>query len=86
MRRARSAYYGLIAYLDEKIGSLLDALEETGLRENTVVVYTSDHGESLGEHGMWYKCNLYEQSVRIPLDYFVARKSAPPPRAGARLI
>ena len=67
MRRARSAYYGLIAYLDEKVGRLLDALDETGLRENTVVVYTSDHGELLGEHGMWYKCSLYEQSVRIPL-------------------
>ena len=67
VRRARSAYYGLVTYLDEKVGRLLDALEETGLRENTVVVYTSDHGEFLGEHGMWYKCSLYEQAVRIPL-------------------
>jgi choline-sulfatase len=67
VRRARSAYYGLVTYLDEKVGRLLNALDETGLRERTVVVYTSDHGELLGEHGLWYKCSFYEQSVRIPL-------------------
>lgn len=67
IRRARAAYYGLIAYLDDKIGRLLDALDETGMAENTVVVHTSDHGESLGEHGLWRKMNFYEQSARVPL-------------------
>ena len=67
IRRARAAYYGLITYLDDKIGSLLDALDETGMAENTVVVHTSDHGESLGEHGLWRKMNFYEQSARVPL-------------------
>ena len=67
VRRARSAYYGLVTSLDERLGRLLDALDETGLRERTAVVYTSDHGELLGEHGMWYKSSFYEQSVRIPL-------------------
>lgn len=65
--RARAAYYGLVTYLDEKIGRLLDALETQGLADNTVVIYTSDHGESLGEHGLWRKMNFYEQSARVPL-------------------
>ena len=56
-----------VTYMDERLGRLLDALDETGLRERTAVVYTSDHGELLGEHGMWYKSSFYEQSVRIPL-------------------
>ena len=46
---------------------LLDALERHGLRENTVVVYVSDHGEMAGEHGMWRKSNFYEASARVPL-------------------
>lgn len=66
-RRGRAGYYGLIAYLDEKIGRLLDALDATGQREHTLVIYTSDHGEMAGEHGMWRKSNFYEQSVRVPL-------------------
>jgi len=66
-RRGRVGYYGLIAYLDDKIGRLLAALEETGQRENTIVIYTSDHGEMAGEHGMWRKSNFYEQSARVPL-------------------
>ena len=65
--RARAAYYGLVTYLDDKIGRLLDALENNGLAENTVVIHTSDHGESLGEHGLWRKMNFYEQSARVPL-------------------
>ncbi len=67
IRRARAAYYGLVTYLDDKIGRLLDALEEGGMAENTVIVHTSDHGESLGEHGLWRKMNFYEQSARVPL-------------------
>ena len=67
VRRARAGYYGLITYLDEKIGRLLQVLEETGQRENTVVVHFSDHGEMNGEHGMWRKSSLYEASSRVPL-------------------
>lgn len=66
-RRGRAGYYGLITYLDDKIGRLLAALDETGQRENTIVIYTSDHGEMAGEHGMWRKSNFYEQSSRVPL-------------------
>ena len=67
VRRGRVGYYGLITYLDEKIGRLLDALEATGQREDTLIAYFSDHGEMAGEHGMWRKSNFYEQSVRVPL-------------------
>ena len=67
IRRARAAYYGLISYMDDKIRSLLEALESAGLSENTVVVYTSDHGEMLGEHGIWRKMSFYEEAARIPL-------------------
>jgi choline-sulfatase len=67
VRRGRAAYYGLITYLDDKIGRLVAALDETGQLENTLVIYTSDHGEMNGEHGMWRKSNFYEQSVRVPL-------------------
>ncbi len=65
-RRGRAGYYALITYLDDKIGRLLAVLDETGQREKTVVVYTSDHGEMAGEHGMWRKSSFYEQSARVP--------------------
>lgn len=74
VRRARAGYYGLITYLDEKIGNLLQTLEETGQLENTVVIYTSDHGEMNGEHGMWRKSNFYEASARIPLQIMFPEK------------
>jgi choline-sulfatase len=64
---ARHAYYAMISYLDEKLGQLLDQLEETGLREDTVVVFTSDHGEMMGERGMWFKQCFWEWSARVPL-------------------
>ena len=67
VRRARSGYYGMITELDEYVGKIWTALERTGQLENTIFVYTSDHGESLGEHGLWYKNNLYDVAARVPL-------------------
>lgn len=67
VRRARAAYYAMITEMDEYVGRLWSALEETGQLENTLFVYTSDHGESLGEHGLWLKNNLYDVGARIPL-------------------
>jgi choline-sulfatase len=66
-RRARVAYYSLCTFLDRQLGRILDALESSGLAENTIVVYTSDHGEQLGEHGLWWKTTFYEGSVGVPL-------------------
>jgi len=67
IRRARTAYYGMITELDGYVGSLLDELQRTGTLKDTVLVYTSDHGESLGEHGIWLKRNLLEGAARVPL-------------------
>ncbi|MFA7664960.1 MAG: choline-sulfatase [Burkholderiaceae bacterium] len=67
VRNARRAYYGMISCVDEKLGHLLAVLEETGQADNTVVVFTSDHGEMLGERGMWLKMTMFEYAVRIPL-------------------
>lgn len=65
--RARRAYYGSISYLDEMIGKVLAALKSTGVEKNTAIVFTSDHGEMLGERGMWFKKHFFEPSLRIPL-------------------
>jgi choline-sulfatase len=67
IRRARAGYYGMITELDEYIGQIWNALERTGQLDTTVFIYTSDHGEALGEHGLWYKNNLYENAAHIPL-------------------
>ena len=65
--RSRAAYWGLVASMDRMIGRILAALRAGGLEENTLVVYTSDHGDMLGEHGMFWKHTFYEESVRVPL-------------------
>jgi choline-sulfatase len=67
IRNARHAYYGQISYIDDKIGRLLKALDDTGMRDNTLIVFTADHGDMLGERGLWYKMSLFERSVRVPL-------------------
>jgi choline-sulfatase len=67
MARARAAYFACVDYLDEVIGDLLVCLEREGLLEDTIVVYTADHGEMAGEHGLWYKNTFLEASARVPL-------------------
>ena len=67
VRRARHAYYAMTSYVDDKVGRLMKTLQDTGLAENTVVVFGVDHGEMLGERGMWYKQTFYEWSARVPL-------------------
>ncbi len=64
---SRRAYYGMISYIDDKVGNILDALEDTGLADNTVVCFVSDHGEMLGERGMWYKHHFWEWSAHVPM-------------------
>jgi len=65
--RTRVAYYGLCRFLDRQVGRVLAALEESGLASDTLVVYTSDHGEMLGEHGWWWKSTFYEGAMRVPM-------------------
>lgn len=79
---ARRAYYGAISYVDEKIGRLMAVLTETGLADDTVVVVTSDHGEMLGERGLWYKMSFFEGSARVPLIVHAPRRF-PARRVGA---
>ncbi|WP_020593088.1 choline-sulfatase [Kiloniella laminariae] len=67
IRRSRQAYFANISYLDEKVGQLLDVLERCRMRENTIIVFCSDHGDMLGERGLWFKMNFYEGSSRVPL-------------------
>lgn len=65
--RTRVAYYGMTDFLDRQVGAVLDALEKSGEADRTIVVYCSDHGEMLGEHGMWWKSCFYDGSCRVPL-------------------
>ena len=62
-----ASYMGLLTFLDENIGRLVDTLERTGLAEQTRVIYSSDHGDNLGARGMWNKCTLYRESTTVPL-------------------
>ena len=65
-QRCRSAYWALVDRLDAMIGQVLRALEENGLAGNTLVLYTTDHGEQAGEHGLWWKQTMHEASARVP--------------------
>lgn len=67
VRRARHGYYAAISYLDDRIGDVLGALRATGLEDDTAVVLCTDHGEMLGERGLWYKMSFFEHSARVPL-------------------
>ena len=66
-KKAVAAYYAAVSYLDEQVGKVLQTLEEEGLEDNTIVIFTSDHGFHLGEHRFWMKVSLHEESARVPL-------------------
>ena len=65
--RMRRAYYALTSYIDAKVGKLMETLGEIGAADDTLVVFTSDHGDSLGERGLFFKMSFFEWSVRVPL-------------------
>ncbi|MEX4003664.1 choline-sulfatase [Paraburkholderia sp. EG285A] len=67
VRRARRAYYGSLSYVDAQFGVILDTLKAAGLADDTIVVVTSDHGDMLGERGLWYKMTFFEGAARVPL-------------------
>ena len=67
-KQAQARYYAMIAQIDDQFARILQVLDETGQRDNTVILFTSDHGETLGDHGLMYKgCRFYEGLVRVPL-------------------
>jgi choline-sulfatase len=67
VRTAMRAYYGLVSFLDAQVGQVLEALRAAGLAGTTRIVYSTDHGEMLGEHGLWWKSAMYESAVAVPL-------------------
>ena len=77
VRRARHGYYAAISYVDERIGEVLAALTESGLAGDTIVLFTADHGEMLGERGLWYKMAFFEPSVQVPLIVWAPGRFAP---------
>jgi len=67
VKRALAGYFGLVSFLDEHVGKLVDVLDETGLAGNTRVMYTSDHGDNLGARGLWGKSTMYDEIAGVPL-------------------
>ena len=87
IRHAKAAYYGLVSFMDDCVGQVLSALDQTGQREDTLIVYVSDHGDMMGDHGFWTKSVMYEASAGIPM--IVSGPGVPPGKrtdVGASLI
>src|SRR5690606_8542754 len=66
-KKAVAAYYASVTFMDAQLGKILQTLKEEGLEDNTIIIFTSDHGYFLGEHRFWMKVGLMEESVRVPL-------------------
>lgn len=77
IRDARHAYYAAISYVDDQVGLVLGTLGECGLVDQTVTMVTADHGEMLGERGLWYKMSFFENACRIPLIVHAPGRFAP---------
>src|SRR5215218_2628884 len=77
VRRARHAYYAAISHLDDRIGEVLAGLRDAGLEDDTIVLFTSDHGELLGERGLWYKMAFFDAAARVPLIAWAPGRIAP---------
>ena len=96
-REIRARYFGLVTLVDRAVGGIMRALEESGQAEDTIVVYTSEHGEMLGDHAILHKTMMYEEAMRVPFlmhvpwlsagaaarpgSYRPGRRGAHPPRS-----
>lgn len=77
IKRAKRAYYGSCSYVDDCIGRLLETLDDAGLSDDTIIIFSGDHGDMLGERGLWYKMSYFESSVRVPMLVNYPKKFAP---------
>lgn len=77
IRDARHGYYAALSYVDDKVAQLKQTLHAAGFAENTIVLFTSDHGDMLGERGLWYKMHFYEWSACVPLIVYAPGRYAP---------
>ncbi|KAL1961709.1 hypothetical protein VTN77DRAFT_1313 [Rasamsonia byssochlamydoides] len=77
IKAARRAYYAACTYVDTNVGKLLRVLDECGLTDDTIVVFTGDHGDMLGERGLWYKMVWYENSARVPFIVHAPKRFSP---------
>jgi len=77
VRAARRAYYGACSFVDDQVGTLLSTLRETGMEQDTIVILLADHGEMLGERGLWYKMSFFEPACRVPLIVTAPGRFAP---------
>lgn len=78
---ARRGYYGMISYVDDLFGQLMQALKDSGFGDNTAVLFASDHGDMIGERGMWFKKTLFEPAIQVPL--MISHPELPPGRVTA---
>ncbi|KAE8147482.1 alkaline-phosphatase-like protein [Aspergillus avenaceus] len=77
IKAARRAYYAACTYVDDNVGKLLKVLDDCGLTDDTIIVFTGDHGDMLGERGLWYKMTWYENSARVPMIVHAPKRFAP---------
>ncbi|MCL4139043.1 UNVERIFIED_CONTAM: hypothetical protein GTU68_046457 [Idotea baltica] len=77
IRRTRHGYYASISYIDAKVGELMQTLERAGLAEDTIVIFASDHGDMMGERGLYYKKTFFEWSLRVPLIFHAPERYQP---------
>ncbi|NXL41979.1 IDS sulfatase, partial [Podilymbus podiceps] len=85
-RQIRQSYYAAVSYLDVQVGLLLNALDDVGLSNSTIVVFTADHGWSLGEHGEWAKYSNFDVATRVPLLFYVPGMTTSSVSQGRRIF